>query len=321
MLKRTITKFCPLVILSAVLWLSSVSCSALVGRHGRPPEIDRSRPRYGAPAAVGKLESAEITESSGLAASKCQNDVLWTHNDSGDGPFLFAIDAAGGHLGVWRVRDAANVDWEDIAAVKEPDGRCFVYIGEIGNSAKEKRDRHRIYRVPEPEVLPSDSTSTRAAPRVTATAEVLEFKYPDRPNDAETLMVHPKTLQIYVVTRHRSEPAGIYSLENKFGDGLRSAVRIGEITVPAVPFGFLTGGDIAPDGRRLILCDHFAAYELILPADAGDFSAIWQAAPFPIDLGNRKQGESVAYSPDGTAVLSTSEGVGQPLIRIELLGE
>jgi hypothetical protein len=34
----------------------------------------------------------ELAESSGVAVSRTQPGVLWSHNDSGDGPTLYAID-------------------------------------------------------------------------------------------------------------------------------------------------------------------------------------------------------------------------------------
>ena len=54
---------------------------------------------FGQPEVVAKIASSEITESSGLAVSKCQANVFWTHNDSGDGPFLYAFDPSGKKLG------------------------------------------------------------------------------------------------------------------------------------------------------------------------------------------------------------------------------
>lgn len=316
MLRRTITKKLPLVILAAFVGIASSSCSAYEGLHGRPPKFDNSQIRYGAPETAGILESDEISESSGLAASKCQDNVFWTHNDSGDGPFIFAIDPTGKHLGVWRLANAENVDWEDIAAFKDASGKCFIYVGDIGNSAKEMRGRLKIYRIPEPIVPDEVSDSTRRTARETAAPEVLEFNYPDKPHDAETLLVHPSSGQIYIVTRERKEPAGVFTLKGEFSGEPETARRIGEIKVPAVPFGFLTGGDISPDGTRLMLCDHFAAYEMALPANASNFENIFLADPIPVDVGKRKQGEGIAFSPDGRSIYATSEGINQPLNRI-----
>src|SRR5215203_4820450 len=83
---------------------------------------------YASPVVAGRLEADDIKESSGLTASECQ-DVLWTHNDAGNGPFIFAMSPDGKHLGTWRVENAANVDWESIATFKDSTGKCFLIIG------------------------------------------------------------------------------------------------------------------------------------------------------------------------------------------------
>src|SRR5215213_6897100 len=69
-----------------------------------------SSPDYASPVVAGRLEADDIKESSGLTASECQ-DVLWTHNDAGNGPFIFAMSPEGKHFGTWRVENAENVDW------------------------------------------------------------------------------------------------------------------------------------------------------------------------------------------------------------------
>src|SRR5437764_643295 len=52
---------------------------------------------------LARLESREVTESSGIVASRRNPGLFWTHNDSGDGPFVYAFDRAGRARGVWRV--------------------------------------------------------------------------------------------------------------------------------------------------------------------------------------------------------------------------
>src|SRR5205085_4228948 len=71
---------------------------------------------YAAPARLADLEDRAITESSGIVASRRNPDIFWTHNDSGDGPLLYAFDRKGRSRGRWRVTDAQAIDWEDIAA-------------------------------------------------------------------------------------------------------------------------------------------------------------------------------------------------------------
>src|SRR5690606_24534143 len=83
--------------------------------------------------------------------------------------------------------------------------------------------------------------------------------------------------------------------------------KVADVTVPAVPYGSITGGDISPDGKRVILCDYFSGYELILPDGMADFEAIWEQKPSRVALGERRIGEAVAYSADGSFVIAVSE--------------
>lgn len=317
MLYTNITKFFLLVIFCGLAAVLTAGCGHNPVSGGEPPPYDQDGSRYSDPRTAGRIESSEINESSGIAASKCQPNVLWTHNDSGDGPYLFAIDKTGKNLGTWKVENAENVDWEDIESYKETGGKCFVFVGDTGNSKKNPRTEHKIYRVPEPMVPASSSRSTRKEPANTAPAEVLTFAYPDEPHDAETLMVDPANADIYVVTKSRNAAAGVYKLKPSFNAGLIRAEKITGITVPAIPNGFLTGGDIAPDGKRLVICDYFAAYEFVLPADAKSFDEIWKQKPAVIKLGDREQGEAICYSDDGNSLFATSEGKNKPLIRVD----
>jgi hypothetical protein len=242
---------------------------------------------------------------------------LWTHNDSGDDAFIFAINNEGDSLGTWKVTNAGNIDWEDISAYKDKSGKCFLYIGEIGDN-KAKRHEHLVYRVQEPLVVPAGLNSNRKEPLITENAEMLRFAYPDYDQDAETLMVHPNTGDIYVVTKRVSGPAGVYRIEPDFNTTeTQRAEQITEISVPAVPNGFVTGGDISPDGRRVILCDYTQAYELVLPEGTPSFDDIWKQKPEAVELGRRAVGEAVCYSSDGTAIFATSERLNSPLIEIK----
>lgn len=310
---KTITKFIAFVIFVLIAAWMTGSCDD----GPRVPKIDAANALYDEPRVVGQIASDEITESSGLAASPCQAGIFWTHNDSGDGPYIYALSSTGEHLGVWRVAGADNIDWEDMAAVKGRDGSCWLYIGEIGNTEKLDRSIHSIYRVIEPSAGAAGAASQRQSAQQTAPAEQMQFKYPDGKHDAETLLVHPNTGAIYVLTKKRSQRAGLYKVSDGFTPGgVMSAAKLGQIAVPAVPNGLLTGGSISPDGERVLVCDYAAAYELTLPSGASGFDEIWRQIPVAINLGNRKQGEAVSYSTDGRSIFATSEKKNSPLIEV-----
>jgi hypothetical protein len=314
MSNRTIAKFTRLVILLACVAVAVGSCSHASSRDSRSVEPSEFSTDYNKPVVVGKIESNEITESSGLVASRCQPDVLWTHNDAGDDEYIFAFNLKGAPLGTWKVENARNEDWEDMAGYKDVAGKCYLYIGDIGNNKRE-RNQLTVYRFNEPLVSPETGSSNRKAPLTTDPADAVTFKYPDVPLNAETLMVQPASGDIYILTKRVDGPSQVFKISPQFGSTV-VAQKIGEVSVPAVPNGLLTGGDISPDGKRVVICDYTAGYELQL-GSAPNFDDIWKTKPVPVNLGDRKQGEAVTFSSDGSSILATSEKKNSPVIEVK----
>ena len=270
---------------------------------------------YESPVVAGLIETDDIKESSGLSASECQ-DVLWTHNDSGNDALIYAMGTEGKHLGTWRVEGAQNVDWESVATYKDPGGKCFLLLGDVGDN-DETRAAVELYRIPEPIASTETASSDSINPLSTEPAQSMTFSYPDGSNDAETLLVHPWTSDIYIVTKKKSGPAGVYRLEPAFGSAaVATSQKIADVSVPSTPEGHLTGGSISPDGRRVMLCDLEGGYELVLPEGVTDADAIWQQEALTVDLGDRKQGEGVSYGRDGLSLFASSEKKNSPLYLI-----
>jgi hypothetical protein len=305
MLKKTISKNSTFVILLLFFCFISNACFNVSSKYEKNTAENNSNisNEYDKPKVSGKIETSEITESSGLAASPCQKDVFWTHNDSGDKAFVFAINSKGKKLATFNVTGAENKDWEDMAVFKDEKGECFLYVGDIGNNERLKSE-FKIYRFREPEVSVAAANSSKKNPVPTETAEVIKFSYPDYRHDAETLMVHPKTGDIYILSKRLSGAASVYKLTKDLALGKTNTLeKISDFSVPAVPNGFLTGGAISPDGKRVVICDYFSAYEIALPDKTKNFDEIWKQKPEIIELGERDQGEAVCYSADGKANL------------------
>ena len=273
---------------------------------------------YSAPVTLGTFKSRSISESSGLAASRTNAGLYWTHNDSGNGPFIFAFDERGTSRGVWQIPGVSSTDWEDMAAGPGPQpGKSYLYIGDIGDNS-EARSEIVIYRIPEPVVAPANATTTKAKPQSTDPPEVFRLRYPDGKHDAEALLVHPQTGHLYVVTKVLFENPGVYEASAPLSVVTRTTMkRIGTLEVPSLLGGFITGGSISPDGRRVALCDYFNAYELVMPQNGSSFDAIWKQSFVTIDLGRRSQGEAIAYRLDSKALLATSEGRFSQIIQVE----
>jgi len=272
---------------------------------------------YGPPRTITTIKEKSITESSGLAASRTTPGAYWTHNDSGDGPFIYAFDTRGYSLGIFRVTGAQAIDWEDMAAGPGPDAnKSYLYLGDIGDN-NEARDEVVVYRVAEPALTAATRSFTKARPGSTEPAEAIRLRYPDGKHDAEALLVHPATGNIYIVNKVPIANPTVYEATAPFTSGkVTTMKRLGEIRVPSIFGGVVTGGSISPDGRRVALCDYFQGYEIVLPSSSTDFNDIWKQRMTGFDLGKREQGESITYRLDGKAFLATSEGKQSPLIQV-----
>lgn len=320
MSRETITKIFSFVIFLMICGGLFSACSAVrSSRSENDNSTKKKAMRWGNPEVIGTIKTAEITESSGLVASRCQPNVFWTHNDSGDGAFIFALNEKGEKLGTFKVENAKNRDWEDIGILKTTGGECFLYLGDIGNNVK-VRDESTIYRVKEPIVTDADKSSDKKKPSKTEDAQKIKIEYPDAPHDAETLFVHPQTGDVYILTKELEGASGVYKLSKNYDVRKTNRLeKVADFTVPSIPNGFLTGGDVSTDGKRVVVCDYFAAYEIILPDAAANFDEIWKQKPTLIQTGKRKQGEAVSYSTTGETIFLTSENPNSPVIKIEKL--
>ena len=147
---------------------------------------------------VGTLDANPIAEASGLVASQRNADVLWTHNDSGDSPRIFALNTQGEFLGSFSLAGATALDYEDIAIGPGPQqGISYLYVGDIGDNFAIRSAGIQAYRVAEPTVSSTGGDQSTALNGV----DTITLVYPDGPRDAETLLVDPISGDLYVVTK------------------------------------------------------------------------------------------------------------------------
>jgi len=189
-------------------------------------------------ARTGVFASPRMQESSGVAVSRTHAGVLWTHNDSGDGPYLYATNLSGADRGLLRVPGADAVDWEDIALGPCPTraGTC-VYVADTGDN-DEKRASVTLYAVPEP-ALPRSPRDT------TATPAVLRLQYPDGPHDVEATFVSFRDGAVYLVTKGRSGTIALYRVTRDLWRS-RSVVTVTAVPPSAGTFFSTTSVAAAP---------------------------------------------------------------------------
>ena len=198
-----------------LITLATAFCTTSDDRSSKVPDsssgatsADSVRPSLTTPGCAidGSLvQLQKVPEASGVAFSQRTPGVAWTHNDSKKA-IVWALSDKGAVLGSVHVTGAEIVNWEDIAVGPCPGGSCL-YIGDIGDNLA-SRSSITIYRTPEP------------APNAKATdqVETMYAKYPDRPRDAEALIVLPKG-DMFVITKGEDGPSYVYRIPTPFRNG------------------------------------------------------------------------------------------------------
>ena len=254
-------------------------------------------PKFMMPAAVGMLQTESITEASGIIASMINSGVFWIHEDSGAEAKIYAIDLAGKLLATRTLSNVHAIDWEDIAIAARPSGESYLYVADIGDNNFHRKNII-VYRFPEPSLEPDASDGTIEASNI----ETFRLVYPDRPHDAETLLVDPLSGDVYVVTKWESQ-SRIYRARLK--DQRKTALLE---YVGHLPFSGATGGDVSRDGRSIIIRTYFAAYVWIRDSKAPLENTI-ESEGCQVSIAMEPQGEAVCFSSDGGAFVTISEGL------------
>ncbi len=271
----------------------------------------RLAPVVGDGAVVVRLADPAIDESSGLAASPSQPGVFWTLNDSGDGPFLYAVGADGAALGRWLVSGAENRDWEDLAAGFDADGAPVLWIADTGDNRRDRADA-ALYRVPEPPVDPSNPAA--GWPTLPATRFPLAF--PDGPRNVEAMLVHPHTGEVLLVAKDVGA-AEVYRVWPQFGD-VSWAEHVGNIELPGWgPLAQATGGAVSPDGTRLALRTYGGLAEWEILPGQGLAEAL-AGEPRQVAVPFMWLAEAVSYGSDGRTFYLTAEGSPGTLVVVAL---
>jgi hypothetical protein len=274
----------------------AVGLLALGGAAGAAAGAPAGGGGHGEPSSF-RIKDPRITESSGLAASRAHKGIYWTHNDSDDGPYVYAVDSSTGRTVATVTLRGINP--RDVEAISVgPDGD--VYVGDIGDNLNGGWNEVWIYRFHEPQRLRD----------VTVTPTRYTVRYADGPRDAESLMVHPKSGRVYIASKSQNKKGAIYAGPQRLSpSGVNTFQPILRTDVWA------TDGAFSPDGTRLVLRGYFGG---------GMFS--WhhgkpKALDTPVSVPVAGQGESVTFSADGRTLMCGSEGKASPVEPLALDGE
>jgi hypothetical protein len=264
---------------------------------------------------VAVLQDKRINESSGLARSHLEPGIFWTHNDSASDPCVYAIDKSGKTRAKVRLMSAVNFDWEDMASAKDKAGTSRLYVGDIGDNLL-LRPSIQVYQIPEP-ALPK----TADKELLSAEPEIWHGRYPDGRHNAETLLVHPQTGRIYVVTKSEKEQSAVYAFpETLTKAGPMMLEKIADLSFPQRQLigkrphdaCQTTAGSFSADGSRLAIATYSFIYEWRIKSDESLVEALKKPARL-IAIPLIPQLEALCYDADGKTLWFTSERLPAPL--------
>jgi hypothetical protein len=198
------------------------------------------------------------------------------------------------------------VDWEAISVGPCPTGSCL-YIGDTGDNKLDRND-YVIYRVAEPAVLPSDGSV------VTVSYESLPYAFPNAAHrNVETLLVHPTTGEVFLVTKDSGVPAAVYELPLPLpaDAGTATAVLVTSLAIPPVE-GAVTDGSFHPCGDRVLIRTTGATGLFELSRTPGQsLNVLFASSPVKVPVAAEPQGEAVTYTIDGRHYVTASETVSE----------
>jgi hypothetical protein len=251
---------------------------------------------------------AQLDEISGIAVSRHNPGVFWVHNDSGDKPRAYAVNAKGVLLGTYTLAGANAVDWEDMAIGPAPGGGSYLYMADIGDN-NARRSSIQVYRVVEPHLDENQAAATETLTGVTT----YNFVYPDGPRDAESFMVDPLTNEFYIVSKRELTGNHLYRSAEPRPDQTNTLSL-----VLTFPFTGATGADISPDGLQVLIRRYSSATNPLMPASTA--ASYWSRPDGSVSLPDllkqpaqivalaaEVQGEAIGFAADNRGFYTSGE--------------
>ena len=182
----------------------------------------------------------EVSETSGLFF---HNGRLWTHNDSGGKPILYALDTTTFEV-VQRITlaNVKNKDWEDVCS----DGMC-VFVGDFGNN-KGSRKNLRIFTFPL-SALPAEGDTV-------IQVDSILFRFADQTNFEKRKHEHDYDCEAMFAT-----DSCLYLLSKGWATGTTRLYRlpktpgrhVAEVVNSFDSQGLITGADYDRKSRTLVV--------------------------------------------------------------------
>ncbi len=251
---------------------------------------------YGQLTFITKLPK-KLDENSGIVSLNGSN--VWFIEDTGNSNDIFNVDLNGNILKRLEVKNADNIDWEDLTK----DEKGNVYIGDFGNNNNKRKDLV-IYKIPNPAIEKGKKIN----------AQRIYFKYPEQTKfppkkknllfDAEAMFYNNKHL--YIITKNRASPfsgkAFLYRVPTEPGNYNAELIAYFSTCTDGNTCK-ITSADISPNRKKIVLLSNGKLW-VFNNSGKENFTT---EQPKIIDLGIVSQLESVCFIDNTTLLLSDEE--------------
>jgi len=309
--------FIPALAAGVAILLFWGTCPADTPRQPSPAKYKDAVP-------CGRITSSELTEISGLGVSRKNPGLLWAITDSGNPPEVYGLSTKGVLLKTYKVDEATNWDWEDLAGFRYR-GEDFLVIADVGDNWS-TRPFNTLYCVKEP--LP-DSQSNG----VLQLEWKMKFIYENGPLDCEAVAVDAANQRIYLLSKRSTEPV-LYELPldmpcKKSMYTARAVAKIRNIPGPTPEdqkqaYGKYrsrpTAMDISADGTTLYILTYKHAYVYSRTPDQ-TWDLAFSKSPLQITLPDPSktmvQREALGLDQTSGNIFITSEKTSAPIYVVE----
>ena len=274
----------------------------------------------------GKVGSGlKLPEVSGIACSRVTPGYIWMQSDDYEDRII-ATDKKG-ETRYCRVNFTKKIrwDWEDMCGGVYGD-KNYLFIGAFGDN-EETDGNYSIVWLEEPAIDPAN------APEITVTPNQIKYVYPDGKNhNNEALMYDNREQMLYIITKVYYNVCQVFSLpfRTDYGDEVQTLSYVCDLGVrsdlgaganPYQGFHLVTGADISPDGKYILIKNHnniVAKYSWILlwtrDGDESVSETVTNRTPVVLDCYEYEwQGEAICWL-DSTTFYTTSDSDGEPPI-------
>lgn len=246
------------------------------------------------PVLIHKLAS-DLSSSSGL---EWTDGHLWTHNDSGNPPYIYRIDTSNGStLQTVKITNYPNTDWEDITA-----DSAYIYVSDCGNNNGDRTDL-KILKIAKSDITIGSST-------VQISAQAINLSYTDQTSfvssntnnfDCESIISIKDSL--YIFTKDRGDlSTRVYRLPKVPG-----TYAVSPITSYHVG-GLVTGADYNAATNEVVLIGYMSGHVNSFMWFLDDFKghAFFSGDKRKVEIGNGQewQTEGVTYITPGRFFIS-----------------